>query len=722
MADYSDKKTDDAKKRRISAADWDKVEAYVNEVYQDRKNSQYRKDHENIWKEVDRQIRMKPMQRLDSSGKAIQNDWRSALELGELAKASEIITSDVMRITFPRDQDYFQPHVELRWPTDPKTGQPVFDEKKQGTEDGLLRNLMAQQQKDFGFKGRFRLSVKEALHHGSFVAEIRFEEQLLVREGSKIRSVGAPVWVPYSMWDSYPDPSPAVIGTNMFYTGTMALIETVQYSKLSEYAKGDGWMPDRLAKVEKSKSGNGKTVEIIKLKGEICIERQRGDDVYLPNSEVRLANGKLVYYAPAELDYPNVIFSGYERQDVKDPYYTSPIIKLSPTHKITTVIANKFLDATALKVEPPVEYDGNDPEYVKNDGPDLSPGAKTATRSMGKGMQVLDIGEPRYALDAYTLGIRQMQEGLGVSSLRSGVRESDRETATSANLANQGAEVRTMEFISQLEDQAVLPWLYMQHDLNRRRMKEYTFYNDEMSTPDFIRATKKDIDENAHFQVVGSRGLLGEEQRKKSLNASVAFFSGNPLFAPKLKPTEIMLESFRDAGKKNPEQWVVADGEQMIPAAQAQQKLQEAQQVIQQLQQELKDAQSGVQVKMRALQLDAKIAEADHQTKMAALQQKASDAAASNALDRAQLMADVQESQRQLQFDYDQLKQDYVVKMRDLQTQMVQHSDKMQAEAEQRHNDAMAAQQKVVDIQSAPKAPRKVRIKKMPDGSHEVTE
>jgi hypothetical protein len=44
--------------------------------------------------------------------------------------------------------------------------------------------------------------------------------------------------------------------------------------------------------------------------------------------------------------------------------------------KFTTIMANKFADATELKVEPPIEYDANDPDYVANDGPTIAPGAK----------------------------------------------------------------------------------------------------------------------------------------------------------------------------------------------------------------------------------------------------------------------------------------------------------------------------------------------------------
>ena len=598
------------KNRRIVSADWKKLETYINDELSTRSKSQFRKNHEEKWREVDRQIAMNPLQKV-TPGMPVEAAWQSAFELGELSKASEIITDDVMRITFP-DENWFEPHVELN----KEMGQTRVPEQKQRIADGLLRSLMVQQHKDFGFKGRFRLSVKEALHHGGFVAEAKFAKEMMVYDGQKLKQVSAPVWQPVSMWNAYPDQSPSVIGTNLFYTGSMLINEYMPLWKLKRIAKGNGWMPNRLSKIPDEEHKNGevqtKDVKLTKWYGDLNIDRDDGD-MYFPNSFAILANGVIVYMAPNELPYPSIIYGGYERQDIRDPYYTSPIIKQSPMQKITTISANNFIDASALKVQPPVEYDGNDPDYVANDGPTIAPGAKTPTKSMGKGMTVLDIGDPKWALEALQMGLRQMQEGTGVSSLRTGVVNSDRQTATEVNKTQQGAEVRTVGFVGMLEEGGLRPWLYMQHELNRKNMTEYTFYNSEMSTPDFIRATNKDIQANAHFDVVGSRGLLGEEQRTQRVGAATAFFSGSPLFAPKLKATDIMLQTYRDAGLKNPEQFVQVDEGPQIPP-EVQQQLQQMQQAMQQLQTENQQLKSGAQVKAAEIQSRERIAAAELQS------------------------------------------------------------------------------------------------------------
>lgn len=591
----------ETKTRKIGKRDWDKVETFVTAIYDERKDSTFRKEHEEKWAEIDRQIAMNPMRRLSESGQELPKSWHNVIELGELSKASEIITSDVMRIVFPADKTWFQPHVQLNWPVNPETGKPDVKTEKQKVADGLMRSMMSQQHQDFGLKARFRLSVKEALHHGSFCAEVRFESELMAKEGGKVKLVGAPVWVPYSMWNTYPDPSPSVVGTNMFYTGSMVLVDYMPLAKLKRMAKGGGWMGDRLDKIEKEehqiKSGKTDDIELVKYYGDISIDRSDGD-IYLPNAKVLLANGKIVFYEGNDLPYPPVIYGGYERQDVRDPYYTSPIIKQSPIQKAASISMNKCLDAGALKVEPPVEYDGNDPDYVMNDGPTIAPGAKTPTKSMGKGMQILDVGDPTWALKQVEVFLRQLQEGTGVSALRSGTSNSDRQTAFEVNKVAQGAEIRTVEFNSQLEPN-LRTFLYMQHELNRLYMDEYEFYNDEMHTPDIIRAKKSDIQTNAYFEVVGSRGLLGEEQRTEKVMQTTAFFSGNPLFAPHLKPTDIMLAGYRDAGKKNPEEFVKVEGSPQDQAMNMQ--LQQMQQLLQKFAQENKDLKAGRDIEIAEL-------------------------------------------------------------------------------------------------------------------------
>ena len=629
--------------RRISQKDFDEVEKFINEEMESRERNAFRKKTEKRWKEIDRQIEMEAILRKSIDGRPLPKTWHSEFELGELTKASEIITADAMRMLFPEDRTWFEPHVQVEGQIDPNTGSTVVQADKQETADDRLRALMSQQHLDFGFKARFELSIKEALHHGSFGAEVRWEPMLLAQGGS-LRNVAAPVWVPYSMWNTFPDPSPSVVGTNLFYTGSMIFVEYMPLWKLKRVAAGQGWLPKRLEQVDENQThklesaadAETNDVKLVKFFGDLSISRKRGENIFLPNCEAICANGKLIFIkANEETPYPRVIFAGYERTDVRNPYYTSPIIKNSPIQKFTSVALNRFVDVAELYAEPPVEYDANDPDYAASGGPVIAPGAKNATKSMGKGFKTLEIGDPRFLLEAGQMGVRMLEQGTGVSALRQGTQSNERQTATEIMKLEQGAEVRTVDFVSKLGPSALRPYLYMQHDLNRKKLQDYPCYVNEMKSQDYMLFTSRDVDVNATFDVVGARSMLGEQQRRQQMTQVTFAAAGSPLFAPLLNAPRILLDMYRDAGKKNPEEWVKT-GPMVDPAMQAQH--QKMMQAIQQLAEENKQLKAGHAVDLEKIKKD-------YEAKM------------------AKVMSDDQQSAADRMVEKDKINKDYAVQM-----------------------------------------------------------
>jgi len=583
------------KQRKISKSDWATVEQFVKDELHNRETSEFRKSHEKKWKEVDRQLKMEPLQRIAIDGQTLGPGWQSTIELGEISKVSEIISADVMRITFPAERDWFEPHVEL-----PMAQGQQPQEPQQTIADNLIKNLFSQQHQDFGFKRRFELSQKEALHHGGFVAEIDWYEDMHVMDGTKVKMIGAPVWIPHSMWNCFPDPSPRCVAQNMFYTGSMIIRSYMPRWKL-DIQKGKGWMQSKFGQVPEDEHQIGdhgeqrttKDLEIITYWGDVVVKRAR-EDVYLPNSKVILANGVLVFWDTNDLPYPPIIYGGYEKQDPRDPYYTSPIIKLSATGKLASVLANEFLDSVRLNTQPPIVYDGSDPSFAINGGPTIFPGASVPSKGGADFKQVV-IGDPMAALRGLEMVLRNMQEGTGVSAVRSGVPNSDRQTATEVQKIAQGAEVRTVDFIEKLTG-SLRTFLYMQHALNLKWLSEYTFYSDDMDTKDFVRIGGNQYNELSviHFDVVGAKGILGEEQRMMRQTQVTAFASANPMFAPLLKPRDLLLNMYKDAGTKNPERYVNTQQQQDPQVMQMQQ-------VIQQLQAQIQELSKDRQIKMAAI-------------------------------------------------------------------------------------------------------------------------
>jgi hypothetical protein len=196
--------------------------------------------------------------------------------------------------------------------------------------DGIQRALMAQQQLDFGHKARVELSIKESLHHGSFVATAEWETQNKVHDGQGLESLSAPVWVPHSMWNCYPDSSPAVIpGANIFYPGSMMIVSYMPRYKVLQL-KGEGYMNIDPKKILKKKNTNKdvetEDVEIVTYYGDLNMEREDGD-IYLPNSKCKTANGTVIYYKANDLPFP-----GSDLPRVRETGHPRPVLYL-PDHQ-----------------------------------------------------------------------------------------------------------------------------------------------------------------------------------------------------------------------------------------------------------------------------------------------------------------------------------------------------------------------------------------------------
>jgi hypothetical protein len=218
------------------------------------------------------------------------------------------------------------------------------------------------------------------------------------------------------------------------------------------------------------------------------------------------------------------------------------------------------------------------------------------------------------ALQGLQLALQKLEEGTAVNAIRSGGNESDRKTATEVSKTAQGAEVRTVDFVAKLEPGGLRPFLYMQHEMNLKHMEKYSFYCSEKELPDFISVEKDELPKVVHFEIVGSRGLLGEEQRTQRMTAVTAFASGNPLFAPLLNAKDILIDMYEDAGVKGAEKYIKAPQQGQIPP-EVQAKLQEAGQMVQQLQAELQKEKSGQAAKAADVEQKGKLKAAELQQK-----------------------------------------------------------------------------------------------------------
>jgi hypothetical protein len=695
MGDGADEK-DEVKKvapaAKITRKDWQKIESHLKAELEDRKNSDFRRRAEAKWLEIDRQIAMTPMVKVNRDGTEVDQGWHNVVELGELSKASENLSADVRRIVFPPSRFWFEPHADIdeALPLDRKSGQKERDPKLQDAVNGRLRSLMTQQHADFGLKDRVELSIKEALHHGGFVAEVDLDTQEMVYEAVKVKSKSAPIWKPHSMWNCYPDQSPSVIGTNLFYDGSMfveSYMPRHKAERMVKKGKDDGWMPSQWRKVSKDEhqGKDGEKLKDVKLTtywGDIYIERDE-ESLYFPNHKAILANGTIVYMAPNKTPYPPIIYRGYERSDVRDPYYTSPIIKMSPMQKLGSMLANKAMDGIELALEPPIVYDGNDPDFVLNGGPVIEPGAKVSTKGSNAFSQI-KIGDPGIAIQGLQLVLNEMKEKLG----RPGKPVGDRATKAEVVKNAQDAEVSMIDFIDKME-LALKSFLFMQHAMNLDCLTEYSFYSPEMMDPDFIRITNKELPRAVHFEVVGARGVLGEQERAEKFTQAFAFALGNPLTAQLLDVSAGLTQIFQDAGTKHPEAFLIEEGKDNAGALKAENA--QLKQAIQKLGGLLDKEKSHSQVKMSKIQSDGQAKAAKTQADAIAAQQRTqADAMAKHEKTVADYQAKMNALQAQRETDFRELRLEFMRFMAEHSHERKVHSDTMALERDKAKNEPKA--------------------------------
>jgi hypothetical protein len=565
---------DEVKKRKLTKRDYLHAKEYTFDILKEREGSKFRKEHTEIWKEVDRQVAMQPPKAIKRSGNP-DEDWHNAVQLGLLADALEILSADALRLTFPGDRSWYSPHVHLA-PEIDENGEEVTDRQMQRMADGVLRSLMSQQHSDFGFRDRTKLSVKESLKHGSMVVEVMWDSMAKFHGGSGVEQLAAPVWQPHSMWNCFPDHSAHVIGTDLIYRGSMIIKSTLPYDVVK---KMKNWV-----NVDQIKKPKGSTpVDIVTLHGDLVLPRSSGPDMYLPNRKTIFADNQFVFSQINDTAYCPLIYTGYERDDVRDPYYSSPLIKRAPTAKMATSSANKFLDSVDLKTEPPLVYEQHDTFFASNGGPDISPGAKSPTTGAAN-IKLIETGDPMVALQGLQYAINEVEKGTGSNAVRQGVSSGTEQTATEVVKAEQRGELRTVDFVGVLERQALRPFLYMQHDLNLKKLTDYPIFNDEIHTPDFLILSKGDLGKReAHFEIVGSRQLLGEEQRVARFRDMAAFVLSSEMLSSKSDVDAILKQGWDDAKVKEPERFLLNSDPSM------EEKLMEIQQQFQQQLQPLQE-------------------------------------------------------------------------------------------------------------------------------------
>jgi hypothetical protein len=299
---------------------------------------------------------------------------------------------------------------------------------------------------------------------------------------------------------------------------------------------------------------------------------------------------------------------------------------------MASILANEFVNAVQLNARPPIVYDGNDPDFTANGGPIICPGGKSSSK-MGGSFQQLKIGDPKIAMDGVQFLFEMMKVSLGNPGNPTPL--NDRASATEVLTKQADSESGPFNFASKM-DTAIASFLYMQHSLNLANKKlKYSFFCNEMGVPSFIRIQNSQLPENVHFEITGTKTILGIESRKKAFAQVTVAVMGNEKTAGLLDPEACVKQMYQDAGIRAPERFLKPKDADALPP-EIEQLMQQAQQHIEQQGAELKTLKESHDIK-------AKKVEYDHQAKMASIQMKHA-----NEVSRLHIEADRINSQHQM--------------------------------------------------------------------------
>lgn len=541
----------DTFRRRLSEKDFTLIASYGVDELRRREGEQRRKDLERQWKEVDRQVAMTPLDRVDNKGQPIAElAWLPLLELPWQAQALELLCADARRLMFPDDRDYFNVHAAM--------STKEMDDLQGGT---LIAGLDEAEERVVGLLGKERLDQEdidaicegtiqhfesmysyrdvwdrlnaEAFKYGTFVARARlvnFDKFPQDFRGVYSERQRIPMLIARSVKNTYLDDLASAVMHEGMYVAPMIMERywqnLVDIRKAAAKGSSDptdergGWRPRMVETLEPAEKAR-KDVEVIEMEGDLVIPRVQGRAMFLPNVIVTIAVGGggpvVIRYREREFGFRSYITGAYHQDDVESPYGVSPLIKGVPIQKGATEAYIYMLAAGKLNTIPPVTWNPSDQNLEAQGGPVIEPGASWASV-----FPVLPqkVGEPLALLQVFQILAAQYENLTGVTAPRLGAQTKSHQTAFAIDTEVTRGVVRTVDYVRTVLDGSMRTWLSMAWEMIRS-LGEQVVYLPKFQG--YVRIAGNKLPSRVTFDVFGQAGPLEEREKKAQKQQAIAF-------------------------------------------------------------------------------------------------------------------------------------------------------------------------------------------------------
>jgi hypothetical protein len=514
-------------KKRFDTRDFDYIAEHILEERDNRKAK--RKDMEEQWKEIDRQLAMTPKtayKKMPNGRYKPGMGWMPEKELPLQAQTLEILCADARRMIFPDNGPWFRAHSLV---TDEYLQKVDFQSMISGDEndmpsridqdnaDKMVEGIIADIHEQSGFFAQIDRFNAEAFKYGTGVGRVRKARKSTYVEtarGTAKEEQLLPVLFASSIKDTYLDETPQYVLNEGFVIGPATIF--CKRQKLSDLVlaaqKGSkdpndedgGWMPKEFKGMESDKDG---TVEVVRWEGDLVVERKTTDNIFVPGALVTvvISGGKprVVKMAFREKPFSSYVTQPYHIENVTSPYGVGPLMKGEPLQAAATEMFCRLLQSAILNTEPPVQYDPEDPYFASSGGPLIEPRALWGSSSEIKPVQ---IGDPSALLQAYITIATHYADVTGMHAPRLGQQTVSHTTAYAKEAELSRGQVRTVDYANSLLDGAIGRILDMQFsylkDVWGRGVRDIWI-------PDYggyVRIFKDAIPPACAFEIFGSAG------------------------------------------------------------------------------------------------------------------------------------------------------------------------------------------------------------------------
>lgn len=531
-------------RRRFDMRDWKYIAEYVIDEWKARQGR--RKDKELHWREIDRQVEMTPDLNFKKlNGKPdLAKAWMSEVELPLQAQALEVLTADGRRFMFPDTGYPFRAHAMT---TDEYYNNVDFQSlilgdqnevpSKMGQDDAdkLVEGFIWHQFQQADFPTRVDQINAEAFKYGTGIGRARRETKTVyIDEARGVRKENQriPVLVPCSVKNHYLDDSKPSAHSAQVLGPSHICHDYMRFENLAIAAsrgssdpndEDGGWMAANLKGIEPDKDGY---VHVLEMEGDIVVPRKTTRSIVVPGAIVTIVLGGetggnasrgVVRFRFRKYPTSSYVLFPYHYECAGEAYPTGPLMKGRPIQMLATDAANRILDSAALKIQPPVGWDGSDPYMKAKGGAPIFPGAQWQSNDPNLIKAFVEVGgDPSVMSVVFQNALNLYAQLTGVMPPRLGAQTVSHTTAYAKNTELQQGAVRTIDYTNAAGRGPMLKWIDMSYRMGRDSVTSpVSFFIDAYGG--FVQVTKDQLPEDATYEWLGAGGPQDENQKLQNM-------------------------------------------------------------------------------------------------------------------------------------------------------------------------------------------------------------